>query len=48
MTQPDEDLILVENGLELDDPDGILPFEVDEFDALEQSQVLPESDDEYR
>jgi hypothetical protein len=48
MTQPDEDLILVENDVEPDDPAGALPFEADEFDALEQSQALPESDDEYR
>lgn len=25
-----------------------LPFEADEFDALEQSQIVPDLDDDYR
>lgn len=48
MTRPDEDLTLVENDLDPDDPGRVLPLEVDEFDALEQSQVVPEADEEYR
>jgi hypothetical protein len=29
-------------------PFSAVPFEADEYDAFEQSQVVPDSDDDYR